>query len=350
MSVRTPTQQLFLYHRAEGGKLPDRDERIVDVALLDMNHDWPNLGHASFIQAVADLVERLRPQIGENGLKVRVISFAVRNHLVLPEPDDDRFLLYLGTGGPGEYDPTRNDGTRETSQGISEDPSWLPRLEKLFDAILQDPRKSLAAICHSYGLLMMWAGVAKPVMRDEARGGKSSGVVWNELDERAADHPWFNRFRTESRDHSHFAVLDNRIFDLVPESGAFTGSVIPLSWDVHGTTRGEAITMVELARDGESDYPRVYGVNFHPEIIDRQHVMKVMSDKLARREVTDAWYRERLRIFRDDLGQPGVEPLVRLTSQFTFLVPLEHHLRRILADRQREVGIAPDAESQIPAL
>lgn len=348
MSVRVPVQPVFLYHRVQRGELPPVDERIVDVALLDMNHSWPNLGHGSFVQAVEELCERIRPFLGDKGLQIRLISFDVRNELALPDPQDDRFRLYLGTGGPGQYDPRQNDGTRETSQGIAEDPSWHPRLEKLFDSILDDPRRALVAVCHSYGLLCMWAGVAKPTIRNEAKGGKSSGVVWNELDERIRDHPWFCRFSTDLRDGLHFAVLDNRLFDLIPVEGAFGGQVIPLAWDVVGQKRGDALTMVELARDPGSEFPRVYGVNFHPEIIDRQHVMKVMSDKLTRREVTEEWYRERLRIFRDDLGQPGVELLTRMTSQFTFLAPIEHHLKRMLTERFEIVGPAPEVQTESP--
>lgn len=344
MSVRTPVQPVFLYHRVKNGELPERDERIVDVALLDMNHTWPNLGHGSFVQAIEEIAERLRPHLGDKGLRIRAISFDVRNERSLPDPADDRFRLYIGTGGPGEYDPTRNDGVRETSQGISEDPSWLPKLEKLFDTIMKDSSRSLLAVCHSYGLLCLWSGIAKPVLRTEAKGGKSSGVCWNELDDEALSHPWFSRMSGELRDKRHFAVLDNRMFDLIPTS-TLDKKGVTLAWDVVGQDRGDALTMVELAREEGEDFPRVYGVNFHPEIIDRQHVMKVMSDKLTRREVTEEWYRERLRIFRDDLGAPGVEPLVRMTSQFTFIGPLEHHLRTILTDRERIVGAPPPLES-----
>lgn len=345
----TSTTSAFTYHRVAEGPLPPREDGIVDVAVLDMNHRWPNLGHDSVVKAIEEIVDRLKPRLGEEGLRVRVMSFDVRNAQLIPEPDDDRFLLYLGTGGPGEYDPRRNDGVRETSQGIEEDAAWEPRIHALFDAILADGRRALIAICHSFGLLCLWRGIAEPRIRTEEKGGKSSGVVWNEISDEARAHPWFGRFATEMRDGAHFAVLDNRMFDLIP-TPALDRLGTPLAWEVNGTQRGEALTMVELARDPESDHPRVFGMNFHPEIIDRQHVMRVMSERLARREVTEEWYRERLRIFRDDLGAPGVEPLVRLSSRFTLLAPIEHHLRRILSERESVLGKAPAADSQLPAL
>lgn len=340
----------FVYHRVERGELPPYDPRIVDVALLDMNHTWPNLGHDSFVKAIGEIVERLRPRLGEHGLRVRVVSFDVRNALDVPAPSDDRFLLYVGTGGPGEYDPRRNDGVRETSQGIAEDPSWQPKLDALFQSIMDDQRRALIAVCHSYGLLCLWSGVARAQLRGEEKGGKSSGVVWNEVSEEGQAHPWFGSFARELRDGSHFAVLDNRLFDLLPASQPLPSGAIPLAWDVVNYKRGDALTMVELAREDGSGMPRVFGANFHPEIIDRQHVMAVLAERLARREVTEEWYRERLRIFRDDLGAPGAEPLVRLTSRFTLLSPIEHHLRRILSERERSSGTAPAADSQLPSL
>lgn len=345
----TATTSAFTYHRVQDAKVPPREDNLVDVAVLDMNHQWPNLGHDSIVKSIQEIVDRLKPRLGEEGLRVRVISFDVRYAQDIPAPDDDRFLLYVGTGGPGEYDPRRNDGVRETSQGIAEDAAWEPRIHSLFDAILADERRALIAICHSFGLLCLWSGIADARIRGEDKGGKSSGVVWNEISEEGKSHPWFARFATEMRDGSHFAVLDNRLFDLLP-TAALSGRGTPLAWEVVGRVRGDALTMVELARSEGADFPRVLGMNFHPEIVDRQHVMQVLSERLARREVTDEWYRERLRIFRDDLGAPGVEPLTRLTSRFTFQAPLEFHLRRILAERETKLGRAPAADSQLPTL
>jgi hypothetical protein len=104
--------------------VPRFDPRIVDVAVLDMNHGWPNLGHDSLIHAVQDAACDLLVSRPEAGLRVRALSYDVRRNLQVPEPPGDRFSLYLGTGGPGHIDPERNDGTSEGSQGVKEDPSW----------------------------------------------------------------------------------------------------------------------------------------------------------------------------------------------------------------------------------
>ena len=39
-----------------------------------------------------------------------------------------------------------------------------------------------------------WAGVARPVLRAPAKGGKSSGILENILTPEALSHPWFARF------------------------------------------------------------------------------------------------------------------------------------------------------------
>ena len=46
---------VFDYVRVEKAEdLPAADPRTVDVAVLDMNHGWPNLGHDSLVHAVMD--------------------------------------------------------------------------------------------------------------------------------------------------------------------------------------------------------------------------------------------------------------------------------------------------------
>src|SRR5437867_7905206 len=104
--------------------IPAADPRVLDVALLDMNHNWPNLGHDSFVAAVDSAVEELEPSLDSMGISVRMISYDVRKSLMVPEHPGDRFLLYLGTGGPGHLDPRLNDGASEGSQGIREDATW----------------------------------------------------------------------------------------------------------------------------------------------------------------------------------------------------------------------------------
>jgi hypothetical protein len=310
----------FEYFRVADSEPAPATDRI-DVAVLDMNHSWPNVGHDAVVHAILEAAERWRDTLVEAGTKVRVLSYDVRRTLLLPAPDG-RFQLYLATGGPGHLDPRANDGVTESSQGIREDPSWEAPLFRLFDAIAEHRDAALVGICHSFGLMCRWSGAARPVLREE----KSSGVPSNVLSDAGVEHPWFSRFSRALADGRHFRVVDNRLFDLIVEDPSAGTS---LAFD---SDNASAVTMIEFARDATGTMPRVFGVNHHPEIIDREHVLAVLEEKRTHREVSDRWYRERAAIM-SDLLEGESERQSRLTSEYTLLEPLRHHLGRIVAER-----------------
>ena len=268
----------FEYVRAADSAPAAQSDRI-DVAVLDMNHSWPNVGHDAVVHAVLDAAEGMRAQLVEAKAKVRAISFDVRRRGLLPAHPDGQFQLYIGTGGPGHLDPRLNDGVSWWSQGVREDASWEAHLFRLFESVLSHPRAAMFALCHSFGLLCRWSGVARPVLRET----KSSGLPLNVLSDAATHHPWFSRFAGELSDRRHYRVVDNRLFDLIVEDN---GGVNCLAFE---NEESAALTMVEFARDAEGAMPRVFGMNHHPEIIDRRHVLAVLEEKRRHGEVTEEW-------------------------------------------------------------
>jgi hypothetical protein len=317
-------------------EVPPPDERLLDVALLDMNHRWPNMGHDAIVGVILDAVAGLAPQLDEHGLGFRVLSFDVRAGLAVPERAGGRFLLYVGTGGPGHIDPRRNDGQSAFSQGIAEDPSWEPRVFEVFDSIQSEQEAALIAVCHTFGVMCRWAGAAEPVLRSETKGGKSSGLVNNILSPAAAEHPWLVRFAEELPDRSRFTVIDNRLFDLVPSNGRHG---LQLAHESIDDLPGEAVTMIELARDRGGVVPRIFGVNHHPEVVDRTHALRVLQRMLERGDVTPEWYQERADTLSHHIPGVDLEAMLRLTSQFTLLFPLQFHLTRILRLRMEQLGL-----------
>ena len=300
---------------------PAADDSCIDIALLDMHHGWPNVGHDSLAHAVLEIASESRETLVANQAKIRVISYDVRRRNLLPE-SGARFALYVGSGGPGHLDPRKNDGVAEHAQGIREASDWEAPLFQLFDAIFARPDAAFLAVCHSFGLMCRWSGVAQPVLRDE----KSSGIPLNTLTESAARHPWFSRFAEELPDHRHFRVVDNRLFDLI------VADTIGAECLAFENENSAALTMVELARDPDGIMPRILGMNHHPEIIDRDHVMNVLAEKKRKDEVTEAWFEERAETMRD-LFHGETERQSRLTSEYTLIGPLRHHVRRIVAER-----------------
>jgi len=333
----------FDYVRIERPEdLPAADPRIVDVAVLDMNRGWPNLGHDCLVHAVLDAACELLPVALETGVRVRALSFDVRGHGMIPDPASGRYSLYLGTGGPGHIDPLLNDGVSEGSQGIHEDPAWQAPLFRLFDHVVADENSALLAVCHTFGVLCHWSGLAAPVLRGPEKGGKSTGVLENVLAPEALDHPWFRRCFEEMG--GRMRVLDNRLFDLIPTGGPFPDGVTPIGWETLGVggPAGDAITMIEFARDAGGTMPRVFGVNHHPEIFNRAGQLAILEQKLERGEVSATWFAERLEVLTRSYPGEDSEKLLQLTSEQTLLRPLRFHLRRQVRLRTESLGAVVD--------
>lgn len=165
--------------------LPVRDPGTIDVAVLDMNHGFPNVGHDAIVFAVRDWALQLREE-SAGARPVRVLSYAVRDRLMVPDHALGRHRLYLGTGGPGHLDPRLNTHDHGDEE-IREDPSWEAPLWKLFEAIASDQDSALFGICHTFGLLCRWLGVAEPVLRGPEKGGFRGGVGTNVLSSQALD-------------------------------------------------------------------------------------------------------------------------------------------------------------------
>lgn len=310
----------FFEYIALEDSVPPRQRDRIDVALMDMNHEWPNVGHDALVHVVLEAAELLRDELVRTGAKVRVLSFDIRKRNMVPEPG--RFSIHIGTGGPGHLDPRLNDGIHEWSQGVAESAEWEAPLFRLFDAVVSDEDAVMLAVCHSFGLVCRWSGVARPVLRAE----KSSGMPLNRLSREALHHPWFQQFARELPDHQHFRVVDNRLFDLILEDEKTS---TPVAFEAAGSS---ALTMIELARDREGLMPRFIGMNHHPEVIDRDHIMLVLDEKRAHGEVSTDWYDERATTMRD-LFHGERERQSRLTSHYTLLEPLRFHLRRQVEKR-----------------
>jgi len=332
---------IFEYLRlGPDGAVPGADPRAVDVAVLDMNHGWPNLGHDSLVHAVMDATCEIASELEAADLRVRVLSFDVRRLGLLPDPPGPRYSLYLGTGGPGHLDPRENDGEQPESQGIREDPSWEEPTFRLFDAILRQPDAALLAVCHSFGVLCRWSGAARPVLRS-AEKGKCSGVLENVLAWPAADHPWFRRFAELVGPSARLRVVENRLFDLIPPATGFPAWTTPLAFETQGVggAPGDAVTMIEFARDQGGVVPRMLAVNHHPEIVDRFRQMMILEQKRERGEVSESWYGERLEILTRQFPEENVDQRLHLTSDFTLLGPLRFHLFRAVRKRAQQLAL-----------
>jgi hypothetical protein len=327
------------YIRVERAEdVPPADVGAVDVAILDMNHGWPNLGHDSLVHVVKDAACDLAPVLAQAGLRVRALSYEVRRRHMIPEGPGGRFAVYIGTGGPGHIDPHHNDGSPDGAQGIKEDPAWEQPLFALFDGIRRSEDAALIAVCHSFGVMCRWSGVAEPVLRGAAKGGRSAGIQENVLTPDAARHPWFGQLAEEMPDRRRVRVVDHRLFDLIPRAGA--GAFTPIGFESLGVEgpMGDAVTMIEWERDRAGTMPRVFAVNHHPEIVDRSRQMLILRQKLDRGEVTREWFEDRARVLTETYSDDVRDQRLHLTSDFTLMGPVRYHLYRQVRRRAESLG------------
>ncbi len=330
-SIWVPPGLSLSYERVDApGDEPRPEPGTLDVAVLDMHHGYPNLGHHSIVETVLNIAHEER-QGREGAAAVRVISYDVRGGGAVPASPASRFALVVGSGGPGSLDPRENDGSSPGSQGIREDPSWETPLFRFFEQVLATPSTAFFAICHSFGVLLRWSGVAQSVLRSELKGGKSQGVVGNVLTPEAEAHPFFSGFWSENGG-AEIRVLDSRLYDLVPNGRPGAALLAFESPGVSGLPL--AVTMCELARNAGGVLPRVWGVNCHPEIGDRG-LQRERLDRMAERgEVTAEWIRERRAALQAWDESASQERSLQRTSAWTFESPVRALLGRALDERR----------------
>jgi hypothetical protein len=222
---------------------------------------------------------------------------------------------------------------------VREDSGWEAPLFRLYDAILASPDAALLSVCHSFGVMCRWSGAAEPELRGPEKGGKSTGVLDNLLTQEAAGHPWFGRFAAELPDGRRFRVVENRLYDLIPRA-SLRDRAIPLGRETLGVggPPGDAVTMLEFARDAGGVMPRVLGVNHHPEIVNRSRQMMLLEQKRERGEVGAEWFAERAEILTRTYPDENSDQRIHLTSDYTLLAPLRFHVLRQVRRRAEGLG------------
>jgi hypothetical protein len=94
---------------------------------------------------------------------------------------------------------------------------------------------------------------------------------------------------------------------------------------------------MEVARDRDGQMPRIFGVNHHPEIVNRPRQLTILRKRMERGEVTPEWYEERVAALTQDIHDHGDRAL-HVTSSYTLLAPLRHYLHREARRRAEELG------------
>ena len=280
-----------------------------------MNHGWPNVGHDALVMAVRTAACDLADALVGAGLRVRAVSCDVRRGLVLPPPPDRRGGVYVGTGGPGHLDPAHNDGGAG-SQGIVEDRRRGSRRcsRSSTPSTPQPGRGAHRRLPHLRRDVPLAGRRRCRSCAAPEKGGKSAGIIDNVLTPAAAAHPWFGGLATSHRpDGGRIRILDSRLYDLLPRPRCPPDRHAARLRDARarrpGRRRGDDVG--GGARRAPARMPRVFGVNHHPEIVDRARALRSSGRSAARGEVSHEWYRERAEAMtetlRDDAADRGLD-------------------------------------------
>jgi hypothetical protein len=319
-------------------EIPSPSADFVDVHVLDMNHAYHNAGHDSIVALLRRLAVDFAPALESIGASVRVISHCIRQRQLFPEPPPGP-ALYIGTGGPGHVDPRKNRRDDLESGQIRESHVWEEPLFALFDAIDANDEAMFYGVCHTFGLLCRWSGVADPVLRGTEKGGPSIGIVDNVLTAEALEHPWFSRLAEFLPDRKHLPVVDSRHYDLIPRRKRFPKGVVPISYESpeRGGEPGPAVTMVEFARKSDG-VPRIFGANHHPEIPDATELASLLERKRAEGEVSDEWYESRATLVRELQRDDHSEPARLLSAGYSFRFLVRDGLKQLIEVRRQRFG------------
>src|SRR5581483_1090944 len=188
-------------------------------------------------------------------------------------------------------------------------------------------RAMFYGVCHSFGLLCGWSGVARPSRRTSDKGGPSIGIVENVLTPEALSHPWFAKLAAPLPDGRRLPIVDSRHYDLLPVSEPFPPGVTPIAYE--STEAGAALTMVEFARKPDGT-PRMFAVNHHPEIADATELGALLKQKLDSGEVSREWYESRAKLIGALQERSDREELRLLAAGYSFRFLLRDGLREAI--------------------
>ena len=297
------------YARVErDGDLPPADPAIVDVAVLDMHHGWPNLGHDAIVHAVQNAVCDLQPALQDAGLRVRVISYDVRRGHAGARAA--RRPARASTSAPAGRAISIRAGTTASSpgsQGIGEDPAGSRRSSRCSTRIRADRDAALLAVCHTFGVMCRWLGVADAVLRGPRRAARAPASS------RTCSRP--TRRTIPGSAASRASCRRRRLPDPRqpplrphPDRRPLAAGVAALGHETRGVggPRGDALTMIEVARDRDRrTMPRILGVNHHPEIVNRAAPAHDPAEADGARRGDAGWYAERAAALTADIDDHG---------------------------------------------
>ena len=314
---------------------PAADPSAVDVAVLDMNHGWAEPGPRLAGPRRAGRGLRRAAGSRQPPACACACSRSTCAAAAWCPSRPPRFALYLGTGGPGHLDPHLNDGESPGSQGMRRGPVLGgAHLRALRRHPAPRPTRRCSAVCHTFGVMCRWSGAAESVLRAAAEGRQERGHPRERAHAGGAGPPLVRAaWPTSCRSGGACAWSTTGCSTSSPAARCRAGAM-PIGFETLGLGGppgdGAHHDGVRARRRGDV-MPRVFGVNHHPEIVDRvapahdpgaEARARRGHRRVVRRPHADA---------RASTRTTRQRPRLHLTSDFTLLGPLRFHLYRAAA-------------------
>ena len=240
---------------------------VTRIAILDMYNNAPNEG----MRCIRQLLSR---GAQETAVPFAVDTFNVRAKNEVPGLDYD---IYISTGGPGSP--------------LESDEAWEPRYFAFIDSLLaynkvQDQKKHLLLICHSFQLVSRHLGLGEVSRRKST----SFGVLPVHLTPAGLAEPVLQGlpepfYIVDSRDYQLTNLDMNRLEDLGAE-------VLCLEKERPHVPLARAVMAIRFT-------PEVFGSQFHPEADGEGMLRYMLTDERKQQVVTtygEAKYEEMVQL------------------------------------------------------
>lgn len=264
---------------------------VIRIAILDMYNNAPNEG----MRCIRQLLAR---GSAENGVRFQVDTFNVRAENALPGLDYD---VYISSGGPGSP--------------LASNEAWEPLYFGFIDSLLaynqlNEPKKHLLLICHSFQLVSRHLGVGEVTRRKST----SFGVLPVHLTPAGLAEPVLHGLPEP------FYVVDSRDYQLanldLNRLEALGAEVLCLEKERPHVPLARAVMAIRFT-------PEVLGTQFHPEADGEGMLRYMLTDERKQQVITtygEAKYEEMVQL----LANPD-------TIEHTESIILPTFLRRAVA-------------------
>lgn len=262
------------------------DYKQVSVAILDLYEGKENEGMRCIREILTEWAEANRLQLVRQ-------EFDVRQKLELP---DTSFDIYISSGGPGS--PLESEGSEWENKYFS----WLQEVENYNNNPLNDRKKFIFFICHSFQLACRHYSVGNLCKRKST----AFGVFPVHMLHDARNEPVFEGLRDP------FYAVDSREYQVIEPDHA---AIRKMGAKILAIEKERPHVPLERAIMAMRFNEYFIGTQFHPEA-DPRGMSMYLNREDKKTTVIENYGEEKWQSMIDHLGDPG-----KITLTYNHVLP-----------------------------